>query len=78
VGRFTLDRDEFLIGVAGRYGDLIDSIRFYSSKKNSEVFGGGGGNADFGYSAPAGQRIVSLFGRAGDSLDAIGVMYAPQ
>jgi hypothetical protein len=72
-----LDSDEYIIGIAGRYGDLIDSIRFYTNKRNSAVFGGSGGSADFGYTAPSGQRIVAFFGRAGDSLDAIGVMYAP-
>ena len=74
---FELDRDEYIIGIAGRYGARIDSIRFYTSKKNSAVFGGGGGAVEFGYTAPAGQKIVAFFGRASDNLDAIGVMYAP-
>ena len=65
------------IGISGRFGDHIDSIRFYTNKKTSQVFGGSGGTVDFGYTAPQGQMIVSFFGRAGDNLDAIGVLYAP-
>ena len=72
-----LDADEYIVGIAGRHGDRIDSLRFYTNKKNSPVYGGGGGTVDFGYTAPQGQMIVAFFGRAGASLDAIGVMYAP-
>jgi len=74
---FTLDRDEFLIGVAGRYGARIDSIRFYTNKRNSAVYGGNGGPAEFGYTVTSGQKIAAFIGRAGDNLDAIGVLYAP-
>lgn len=73
---FSLDPDEYLIGVAGRYGDHIDSIQFFTNKRNSPVFGGSGGSVTFGYTAPAGHMIVAFTGQAGDSLDAIGVMYA--
>ena len=73
----SLDRDEYLLGVSGRYGDTIDSIRFFTNKRNSPTWGGNGGNRTFGYNAPSGQMIVALFGRAGTSLDAVGVMYAP-
>jgi hypothetical protein len=73
--RLTLDPDEFLIGIAGRYGTYIDSIRFYTSKKNSPVYGGSGGTAEFGYTASPGQKIGGFIGRAGDNLDAIGVIY---
>ena len=73
----SLDPDEYIIGIAGRFGDHIDSIRIYTNKKNSPVFGGNGGTDDFGYTAPHGQMIVGFLGRAGDNLDAIGVLYAP-
>lgn len=75
-GTFFLHGGEYLIGIAGRHGDLIDSIRIYTSLRDFR-YGGSGGSADFGYTAPSGQKIVAFFGRAGDSLDAIGVMYAP-
>jgi hypothetical protein len=73
----TLDPDEYIIGIAGRYGARIDSIRFYTNKRSPPSFGSSGGAVEFGYSAPSGQKIVAFFGRASDNLDAIGVMYAP-
>ena len=72
-----LDPDEYIIGIEGRYGDHIDALRVYTNKRNSPWFGGSGGKRTFGYTAPSGQMIVAFFGRAGDNLDAIGVMYAP-
>lgn len=77
IGHFGIDLDEFLIGVAGRHGDVIDSIRFFTNKKNSGTYGGSGGTVDFGYTAPSGHRIVAFTGRAGSSVDAIGVLYVP-
>ena len=73
---FQLQPGEHLIGVAGRFGDSIDSLRFYTTKL-SYSFGDNGGTTDFGYSAPTGQRIVGLFGRTGTRIDAIGVLFAP-
>jgi hypothetical protein len=71
----SLDRDEYIIGISGQYGGRIDSLRFYTNKKTSRVFGGSGGPVLFGYTAPPGQKVIALFGRSGDNLDAIGVMY---
>jgi hypothetical protein len=76
-GGFNLDPDEYLIGISGRFGDHINSIMFYTNKRTSPAFGGSGGTDTFSYTAPTGQRIVGFFGRAGDNLDAIGVLYAP-
>jgi hypothetical protein len=73
----SLDADEYLLGVEGRYGDHIDAIRFFTSKRQTEFFGGSGGDRTFGFTAPSGQMIVALFGRAGTNVDSIGVMYAP-
>ena len=74
---FKLELDEYLIGISGRFGDHINSIMFYTNKRTSPSYGGSGGTDTFSYTAPAGQRIVGFFGRAGDNLDAIGVLYAP-
>ncbi|WP_269768037.1 jacalin-like lectin [Burkholderia ubonensis] len=73
----SLDDDEYVIGISGRYGDRIDSLRIYTNKKTSNVFGGTGGTQEFGYTAPPGQMIVAFIGRSGAALDAIGVVYAP-
>lgn len=72
----ALDPDEYLLGVEGTYDDHISSIRFFTNKRNSDVWGHAGSRS-FGYTAPSGQMIVALTGRAGDNLDAVGVMYAP-
>jgi hypothetical protein len=74
---FNLDPDEYLIGISGTFGDHINSIMFYTNKRTSPTYGGSGGTDTFSYTAPTGQRIVGFFGRAGDNLDAIGVLYAP-
>ncbi len=73
----TLDPDEYILGIDGRYGDRVDSIRIYTNKRTSQVFGDKGGDATFSYTAPQGQMIAAFIGRAGNKLDAIGVMYAP-
>src|SRR5882762_7961714 len=31
---FNLDSDEYIIGIAGRYGARVDSIRFFTNKRN--------------------------------------------
>ena len=74
--RFGLGQGEYLIGISGRYDDQIKSLTFYTTKQNHS-YGTSGGTDSFGYTAPTGHRIVALFGRAGDRIDAIGVMYAP-
>jgi hypothetical protein len=73
----SLAPDEYIIGISGRYGDHIESIRIYTNKKTYPPFGGTGGRFEFGYTAPQGQMIAGFFGRAGTNLDAIGVLYAP-
>jgi len=72
-----LDRDEYLMGVEGSYSDHINTIRFFTNKRQTPVWGGTAGDRTFGYTAPSGQMIVALIGRAGTNLDAVGVMYAP-
>ena len=73
---FKLDPDEYILGIAGRYTDHITELRFFTNKKNSEVFGEGGGRT-FGYTAPSGQMIVAFTGAGDWGLRSIGVMYAP-
>lgn len=74
---FGLERDEYLLGIAGTNGDHINSIKFYTNKRTWSPTRGSTSGVPFGYTAPSGQMIVGLTGRAGESLDSIGVMYAP-
>jgi predicted RNA-binding protein Jag len=74
---FTLEVDEYVVGLAGRYGDTIDSLSILTNKRQSQVFGGRGGDRDFRIEVPAGYQAIGFTGRAGDTLDAIGLIYTP-
>jgi hypothetical protein len=69
-----LDADEFIVAISGRFSECIDSLRIYTNKQVSPVFGGDRGGSAYIYEAPPGAEIVGFFGRAGDALDAIGVV----
>lgn len=75
---FTLDRDEFLTGISGTYGASVDTIRLHTNKQTSAPFGGAntsGGPANYLYEAPEGYEIVGFWGRSGDMIDAIGIIF---
>jgi hypothetical protein len=74
---FRLDRDEYVTGIYGRYGDYIDSITIVTNKRTSQRFGGQGGRSDFRIDLPGGTRMVGFSGRAARYLDAVGLMYEP-
>jgi hypothetical protein len=70
--------------ISGRYGDLVDSMtitvkrpRIGAEGDYSEgmAFGGDGGAANFTYLALPGYEIVGVCGRAGTTVDAIGVVF---
>jgi jacalin-like lectin domain-containing protein len=72
---FRLDNDEYIVGITGRSGDYIDSIRFITNKRSSPIFGGRGGSHDYNVQVPAGNRPIGLTGRTGNYLDAVGLTY---
>jgi hypothetical protein len=74
---FRLDDDEYIIGLSGRYGDTIDSVRIHTNKRTSPLFGGRGGDRDYQVQVPAGNQAVGFVGRAGEYLDALGLTYTP-
>jgi len=74
---FHLDADEYLIGISGRSGTYIDSIRFETNKRTSPTFGGSGGNRDFRFEVPVNAQVSGLTGRAGQYLDAVGLTFMP-
>ena len=74
---FHLDADEYLIGISGRSGSYIDSIRFETNKRTSPTFGGSGGNRDFRIEVPVNTQVSGLTGRSGQYLDAVGLTFIP-
>jgi len=74
---FRLGSDEYLIGISGRHGRNIDSLRLHTNKRTSPVYGGSGGANDFRIEIPSGNQVVGFIGRSGRYLDAIGLLYTP-
>jgi hypothetical protein len=72
-----LDTDEYIIGISGRCGNSIDSVRIITNKRTSPLFGGRGGNREYRVEVPGGFQAVGFTGRAGNLVDAIGLTYAP-
>jgi len=71
---FTLDKNDYINGISGRYGTFVDSIRFHTNRKISPTYGGSGGKAEYHYEAPEGTEVVGFYGRSGQLLDAIGIV----
>ncbi len=74
---FRLDSDEYIVGLSGRYGEYIDSLRIHTNKRTSPLFGGSGGSRDYRIDVAPGNQAVGFTGRAGQYLDAIGLIFAP-
>lgn len=74
---FLLDADEYLVGVSGRSGAYVDSIRFHTNKRVSPTYGGAGGEVDFSFLASEGSEVVGFFGCADWYIDAIGILTRP-
>lgn len=74
---FYLDEDEFLIGLSGRCGWYVDSVRFHTNKRVSDLYGGSGGEREYALMAPLGYEIAGLCGRSDWYLDALGARLRP-
>jgi hypothetical protein len=72
---FTLESDEYITGISGRYGNTIDSLHIHTNKRTSPLYGGRGGNQDFTVEVPSGEQATGFIGRAGNTLDAVGLAY---
>jgi len=72
---FKLAPKEYITEVGGKHGWYIDSLWIKTNKgRTSKKYGGAGGAVTFTLQAPPGTRIHGFFGRAGNYLDAIGVI----
>ena len=74
---FRLDPDEYVVGISGRFGDYVDSLRIHTNKRTSPTYGGIGGDRDYRIDVERGHQAVGFLGRSGDYLDAIGLTFAP-
>ena len=74
---FRLDPGEYIVGLSGRFGEGIDSLRIHTNIRTSPLYGGGGGDRDYRIDVPSGSQAVGFVGRAGERLDAIGLAFAP-
>jgi hypothetical protein len=72
----TLSDNLRLTGISGRYGRVIDKIKFhFSDGTSSQDYGGGGGDNDFSFQVQKnGDQIIGFFGRSGRLIDALGVV----
>lgn len=73
---FRLEPGEYIVGISGRYGTYVDSLRIQTNRRTSQVFGGGGGDRDFHIDVPEGKQATGFAGRSGEYIDAIGLTYA--
>jgi hypothetical protein len=74
---FRLDKDEYITGISGRYGNYVDSLAIHTNKRTSPMFGGSGGKRDYRIEVPSGHQAVGFVGRSAKYLDAIGLITAP-
>ena len=74
---FRIDSDEYIVGLSGRYGQYIDSLRIHTNKRNSPIYGGRGGSRAYNIEIASGNYAVGFIGRGGTYLDAIGLTYLP-
>lgn len=69
---------EHLISISGTYGDLINSLSFTTNRATYGPYGSFGTDSDTSFSIPiSNNTVVGFYGRAGDSLDAIGIFVIP-
>ncbi|HLD67689.1 MAG TPA: jacalin-like lectin [Pseudomonas sp.] len=66
---FQLEAGETIQAINVKAGEVVDSIRFHTNKRISDIYGGSGGNREKLLEGP----VIGLLGRAGNVIDAIGV-----
>ncbi len=78
----TLNSGEYLTALKVCSGQKNDQTRIFyarfTTSQNRTLTGGSSTSSCTTFNAPAGWQIVGFKGRAGDELDKIGVIYAPQ
>ena len=70
---FTLRSNEYITGISGRCGSLVDSLRIHTQTRQSPEYGRSGGQ-EYHYQAPPDTEIVGFYGRSSSIVEAIGVI----
>jgi len=70
------NRDEFITGIKGHAGDIIDHVKFYTNKGRELRFGRSEGGNEFSLDVPVGMCVVTIRGGYGGHLHNIGGSYA--
>jgi Jacalin-like lectin domain len=73
---FRLEPGEYIVGLSGRCGTYVDSLRIQTNMRTSQLFGGNGGERDFRIDVPEGNLATGFTGRSAEYVDAIGLTYA--
>lgn len=71
---FTLDTDEYIVGLSGNAERYVNNIRIHTNKRSSELFGGRGQAENFTLMAPEGMAVNGLFGREDWFIDQLGII----
>jgi Jacalin-like lectin domain/Helix-hairpin-helix domain len=71
---FALEDGERITAVSGLADWFIDAIRFHTTLRTSELFGGVGTHQRFWGELPADTELIGVFGRHGWYIDALGLM----
>jgi len=67
---------EFITKVEVNYGEVIDKVTFHIFGRAVPVsFGGRGGKFTFTLAGPDGTEVCGFHGRAGESIDCLGIYY---
>lgn len=72
-----LGTEEYVIGISGRCGWFVDSIRLHTNQRVSELYGGSGGDESYALSAPEDDEVIGFFGNAAWYIDAVGILTRP-
>lgn len=73
----TLEPNEIITGFNVRCGAWIDGVQFITNHgRMTDMFGNKNGGSLAELLPPQGQQIVGVYGRVGQWIDAIGIVYA--
>lgn len=72
-----LGTEEYVIGISGRCGWFVDSMRVHTNQRISDLFGGSGGDHAYALGAPEEDEVIGFFGNAAWYIDAVGLLTRP-